>query len=388
MKLRTLKEIKEFKGKRALVRVDFNVPVENGRVLDDFKIIKGLPVVAYLLGKGAKVILVSHLGRPKGADKKLSLAPIAKKLSFLLKQNVPLLKNDFKAAEEHVKRMKDGEACILENIRFFSGEEKGDEKLAKQLSALADFFVLDGFAVAHRRAASVDGVAEFLPAYAGPLLAGEIDALSKATDNPHHPFVVILGGIKTETKLPLLHNFLKKAGKILLGGGIVNTYLWARGEKVGSSLVEKKLKKEVLDLAKNKKILWPVDVVTGKPDGKEARVVNLSEKLNLKTGFCIYDIGPKTIRLFAEQIKEANTLIWNGAMGHFEKHPYEYGTYAVARLLASRSKGKAYGVAGGGETVEVLRHLNLTEEIDFISTGGGAMLEFLSGEKLPGLKAL
>jgi phosphoglycerate kinase len=206
--------------------------------------------------------------------------------------------------------------------------------------------------------------------------------------NPKKPLVVVLGGAKMETKIPVLDSFIKKANNVLLGGGIVNTYLWATGHKVGDSLVDKKYKKEALKYCSNKKVILPIDVVVGKQNGTGARVISLKNKLKLVKGEAIFDVGPGTVRLFAKYIKNANTLVWNGALGYFEQHPYEYGTRAVARLLAARAKGRAFGVCGGGETVELLRDLELIDDIDLVSTGGGAMLEYLSGKKLPGVAAV
>jgi len=277
---------------------------------------------------------------------------------------------------------------LLDNIRFISEEDKGDLSLARALAVLADLYVLDGFAVAHRDAPSVTGIAKFLPTYAGLLMEAEVSGLNRVMNKPKKPLVVVLGGAKMETKIPVLNSLLKTANNILLGGGIVNTYLWATGHKVGDSLLDKDYKKEVLKYCGNKKVVLPVDVVVGHQDGSAARVVSLKNKLKLKSGEAIFDVGPETIRLFAKYIKKANTLVWNGALGYFEQHPYEYGTRAIARLFATRSRGRAFGVCGGGETVELLRDLKLIDEIDLVSTGGGAMLEYLSGKKLPGVKVV
>ena len=424
MRIRKLIDIKNLKNKRVLVRVDFNVPVKEGKVKDVYKIKKSLPTIQYLIKKGAQVILVSHLGRPKGVDKSLSLAPVAKELEKMLGQTVALGELCHCEAEGRsnpsapqkppgllrcslrLAPRNDNGVVLLENIRFFPEEEKNDKKFAKQLAGLAEIFVLDGFAVAHRDAASVSGVAKFLPAYAGLLLTQEIEGLSKVTDKPKKPLVAIIGGVKMETKIPVIKQLLKKANYILVGGGIMNTYLWAKGYDVGASLVDKEFKKAALAFGKNKKIILPVDVVVGKSNGSEARVVNChseppkgvknpltNEKgsfasLRMTSGEAIFDIGPKTVQLFAKYIKKANTLVWNGALGMFEQSPYQHGTYAVARLFAARSKGKAFGVTGGGETVQILQKLGIIDEVDLVSTGGGAMLEYLSGDKLPGVKAV
>ncbi|OGH88783.1 MAG: phosphoglycerate kinase [Candidatus Magasanikbacteria bacterium RIFOXYC2_FULL_42_28] len=383
MRLRKITEVKNLKDKRVLVRVDFNVPVEKGKVKEDFKIIKSLPTIKYLLSKGARVILVSHLGRPKGVDKKLSLAPVAKCLEKLLGEKVRLDRDpDFRRDDSGARLV------LLENIRFFPEEEKCGIILSKQLAGLADLFVLDGFAVAHRASASVSGVAKYLPAYAGLLISAEIEGLEHATAKAKKPLVLILGGAKIETKIPILQNFLTKADYILVGGGIVNTYLAGHGHQLGASLIDKDYIKLMKRLGAHKKIIMPVDVVVGCANGTKARIVSLLKPLKLSKNEGIFDIGPATVKLFSQYIKKAKTLIWNGAMGRFEQHPYQYGTYSLARLFAARSKGQAFGVAGGGETIEILEKLKLAGEIDLVSTGGGAMLEYLSGKILPGIKIL
>ena len=379
--------------------------------MDNYKIKKSLATIKFLMEKRAKIIIISHLGRPNGVDKKLSLKPAAVELGKFLQKAVPLL--DFCHCEEAqgrrgnlsvvahtnsgdcfaklamtVDKLPPSAVVMLENIRFLAGEEANSEKLAKELACLADIFVLDGFAVAHRKSASVCGVAKYLPAYAGLLLEEEIMGLNRALKNPKKPLVVALGGAKIDTKIPVLKNLLKKANYILLGGGLVNTYLWAKGKKVGASLVDKNFKKEALRFCGKRKVILPVDVIVGAPDGKFAQAVAIKD-LNIKNKqLGIFDIGPKTIKLFARYIKKSQTLVWNGAMGFFEQHPYEYGTYSVARLVAARSRGKTFGIAGGGETIEVLKKLRLLSDVDLASTGGGSMVEYLSGNKLPGIEAL
>lgn len=382
MKLKSIKEAKHLFGQRVLVRVDFNVPVKNGLVQDNFKIQKSLPTIKFLLHNGARIILVSHLGRPKKKDKKFSLLPVAHELEKLLSTKVVFDQLENRDDWEGQKLV------LLENIRFYKGEENNDSKFAKELSSVADLFVLDGFAVAHRDAASVSGIQNYLPSYAGLLLDEEIIGLSKVLEHPKHPFVVVLGGIKMETKIPVLKNLLPKADKVLLAGGIINTYLAATGNKIGCSAIDTKYKKEAKYYAENRKVVRPIDMVAGTAKGKNSRVVTLDKKLNLKKDEGVFDIGPNTVKLFAKHLKSANTIVWNGAPGFFEQPPYNHDTYALVRYIASRSKGKAFGVCGGGETVEILRHLEVINDIDLVSTGGGAMLEFLSGKKLPGLKKL
>ena len=389
MRIKSIQQVKNLANKNVLVRVDFNVPVKNGKVVDNYKIKRSLATIKFLMEKRAKVILVSHLGRPNGADKNLSLKPVAAELGKFLQKNVKLLDVlDLKKTKIQIDKLFPSAVAMLENIRFVDGESKNSEKLAKDLAGLAEMFVLDGFAVAHRQAASVTGVAKYLPAYAGLLFEEEIQGLNRSLQSPKKPFVVVLGGAKMETKIPVLKNLLKKANYILVGGGILNTYLWAKGSRVGGSLIDKNFKKEILQYCSKRKVILPVDVIVGTKDGKLARAT-ATKNLNLKNKqLAIFDIGPKTIKLFSHYIKKANTLVWNGAMGYFEQHPYEYGTYSVARLLAARAKGKAYGITGGGETIEVLKKLHLIGDIDLASTGGGSMLEYLSGKKLPGIEIL
>jgi len=269
-------------------------------------------------------------------------------------------------------------------------EAKDITELSKKLASLGDIYVLDGFAVAHRAAASVSGVAKYLPSYAGLLLEKEITGLSKAMDKPKKPFVLILGGVKMETKIPVIKNLLPKCNYALIGAGIINTYLWAKGYKVGDSVVDKDFKKEILKYCNSKKVIKPVDVVVGTMDGKTYRHVMINKKPNqiCKTGESILDCGPGTIQLYAKYIKKAETLVWNGPMGLFQTKPYEIGSFSIARLVASRAKGKAFGVIGGGETLQAMELVGMTEYVDLVSTGGGAMLEFLSGKKLPGVVAV
>ncbi len=390
MKLKSIAEVKNLRGKKVLLRLDCNVPLRGGKIADDFKITRSLPTIQYLLERGARVIIVSHLGRPKGAEKKLSLRPAQKLLEKLLGQKVELAPLARVEHPEIFDRMKSGEAAMLENIRFLPGEEKNDTTLSKQLAKIADLFVLDGFAVAHRAAASVAGVAKYAPSYAGLLLSAEIAALSKITTKPRRPLVMILGGAKPETKIPVLEFFLSKADAILLCGTVAVEYFTALSGK--KSFFTPALIRRIESASRAGKIIMPVDAVVGAKDGAEAELISAAEfQRSLSAGGIrkeMYDIGPATTQLFASRIKRAQTLIWNGAMGKFEVPVYSHATKAIARLFVGRSKGHAFGVCGGGETVEVIRSLGLLSDIDLVSTGGGAMLEFLSGKKLPGLAAL
>lgn len=394
MQIKSIESAGNIIGKRVLLRADFNVPLKNGKVVDDYKIFKSLPTIKYLIKSKAAVIIVSHLGRPRGYDSKLSLKPVAKYLENMLGKKVLFIsskhpENLLSDAAAAVQDIKYGEVALLENIRFIKGEEENDKAVAESLARLADLFILDGFAVSHREAASVSGVAKYLPAYSGILLEEEINGLSKLLIKPKRPFVVVLGGAKADTKIPVLKKLLPLADKILLGGGIANTWLWAKGFPAGNSLIDKEHAKKILHYARKKKVVMPVDMVAGYSDGKKAKVLKIDKYFKVPNkSMGLYDIGPETVSLFAKYIKEAQTLVWNGALGYFEQHPYEYGTHSIAQLFAQRSKGRAFGVCGGGETVEVVRQLHLLKDIDLVSTGGGAMLEFLSGKKLPGVEAI
>jgi len=408
MSLKTLRQIRNLAGKRVLVRVDFNVPVKKGKVLEDSRLLASLSTITYLLEKKAKVILVTHRGRPEGIDKNLSIKPVAQRLQeilnlkFLGNTNTPQVEifkqfsisnlefsKYFEKINQTIHKMKNGQIIMLENIRFFADEKKDTNDFSKNLAGLGDMFVLDGFAVAHRDSGSVTGVATYLPSYAGLLLEKEIKGLTKVLQKPKSPFVVVLGGAKMETKIPVIKNLLPKCDYMLIGGGIVNTYLKAKGYKVGGSLVDKDFQKEVLKYCRSKKVIKPIDVVVGTFDGKKYGVVDINSKFKISNSkLMIFDIGPKTIKLYATYIKQAQTLVWNGAMGLFEQKPYDVGTLSIARLVASRSKGQAYGVIGGGETLQSMDMVGMTQDIDLVSTGGGAMLEFLSGKVLPGIKVL
>ena len=388
MNIKHFDQAGKISGKTVLVRADFNVPIAGKKIKDNYKIKKGLATIQSLVEKGAKVVIVSHLGRPKKTEKAFSLKPVAEELGRFLQKKIALLDvTDLKKTKQYIAQLPMRSVVMLENIRFLKGETANAQPLAKALAGLADIFVLDGFAVAHRDAASVSGVAAYIPAYAGTLLAEEVRGLDMALNHPKKPFVAVLGGIKMETKIPVLKNFLVKADYILVGGGIANTYMWAKGEKVGASVIDADFKKQILTLCAKKKVIMPIDFVVGQKNGKKARIVP-AKQMMLKKTEGIFDIGPATIMMFASYIKKAKTIVWNGAMGNFEQRPYQYGTYSIAHVVAARSRGKAYGVAGGGETIEILKKLHILNDIDMASTGGGSMLEYMGGKKLPGLEIL
>jgi len=382
--IRSIQQLKNFKGQRVLVRVDFNVPMKKNKVEDDARIKASLPTVKYLSKKGAQVILVTHLGRPEGkVVSEFSLKPVAKHLEKLLKKKVKLFPN------LSIPKLKNGDVVMLENIRFFKEEEKNDLPFSMDLSNLADSFVLDGFAVAHREAASVTGVQKFLPSYAGFLLMYELTHLSKLLYTPRKPFVAIIGGAKVETKLPVIKNILKRANKVLLGGTPINDYFHAMKYDVGGSILGQ-VEKKHLAVLKNKAVIKPVDVLVGKRDSTYVKTVQIQKKPHkiCEKDEEMLDIGPKTIKLFEKHITKAKTVVWNGAMGYFENQLFSPGTFAVARAVAAQGKKGAHVVVGGGETLLTMDILKLKPTSYIASTGGGAMLEYLSGKQLPGLQKL
>lgn len=387
MQIKSIQNAPNLYGKKVLLRADFNVPIKDGKIQDEFKIKQQLETVDFLLRNHCRIILLTHLGEPKPGkfDKKYSVVPIAKELSKLLDRKITVAKgvDEFMAGRE-ISKAKYGDIVMLENIRFEIGEKKNDKKLAKNLAKLADIYVNDAFAVSHRAHASVSAIKKYLPSYAGLLLAQEVTSLNKAL-NPKKPLITLIGGAKISTKINLIKKLEKNSAKILLGGGVANNFLLARGYEIGRSIVDK----EDINFAKkfkDKKIILPVDVVTSATaKGTTAKVKGIK---NVNKIDYIYDIGPETIRLYAHYIKKAATIIWNGPMGKFEEDKFKHGTISVAITVAARSKGWAFGVVGGGETVEALKLTKMFTDVDWVSTGGGAMLSYLGGEKMPGLEGI
>ncbi len=393
MKLRSIREVTDLEGKSVLVRVDYNVAITKGKVEEVFRIAASLDTINFLLEKKARVLLITHIGRPGGkVVKELRVDPVAKELSNMLQKKVRIIASadwlKLKKIEKEVSKIKPGDVAIFDNIRFAEGEENNKEYFAKELASLANLFVIDGFGVVHRSSPSVTGIANYLPSYAGLLLEKEVQGLARTLEQGKKNSVLIIGGAKTETKLPVIANLKNKVEVILVGGGIVNTYLKAKGFGVGASLVDESMLAEAKKLDKTKSIEWPVDLIVGKKDGSGARVVALTKKPFeiCASDEAIFDIGPATVHAYSEDIKLAQSIIWNGAMGYFEQKPYDVGTLAIARLVASRSKGEAFGIIGGGETIQAMNQTGMEEFVDLVSTGGGAMLEFLSGNKLPGIE--
>lgn len=394
MNKKTIRDI-DLKNKRVFVRVDFNVPLSktpdangNYAVTDDTRIRAALPTIEYLIKQNAKVILASHLGRPKGVEGKSSLAPAAKRLGELLKKNVALASDCVGAeVEKMAQALKSGDVLLLENVRFHAEEEKNDPAFAKQLAALAEVYVNDAFGSAHRAHASTEGIAKHLPAVAGFLMEKELEYLAGAVTNPAHPFVAILGGAKISDKIGVIENLLTQADKILIGGGMANTFFKAQGIKVGDSLVEDaslETAKKLLEKAKGK-IVLPVDAVLGDKFDKDAQVKMLKVSDGVPDGWRILDIGSETVNQFAKEINGAKLIVWNGPMGVFEFPNFAKGTNAVAKLLAESG---ATTVIGGGESVAAVEQAGLASKMSHISTGGGASLELLEGKILPGVAAL
>lgn len=379
-------------GKKVLVRVDFNVPLnDKGEITDDTRITASLPTIQYLLEQKAAVILMAHLGRPKGQVKpELSLAPVAEHLGKLLGKKILFAPDCVgEAAQAAASKLKPGHILLLENLRFHKEEEKNDMEFAEKLASLADLYVNDGFGVSHRAHASVEGVTHFLPAAAGFLLEKEIQYVGQAVTNPLHPFVAIIGGAKVSDKIGVISNLLDKVDTLLIGGGMANTFLAAQGYKMGKSLVEEDkldLAKELLAKAKKNKVnmLLPTDLVMAAAFAPDAEHVTEKVK-NLNQAYMALDIGAETSKAYAEALTDAKMIVWNGPMGVFEMDAFCKGTEAVAKAVA---KSRATSIVGGGDSVAAIEKLGLAKRITHISTGGGASLEYLEGKVLPGVAAL
>ncbi len=384
---RTIKHFQDLNGKRVLVRVDFNVPLKNGQITDDTRIRAALPTINYLLSQGAAVVLMSHLGRPKGVDPSQSLKPAAERLSELIGRPVQFAEDCVgEPAESKSRALKPGDVLLLENLRFHKAEEKNDPDFAKQLAAHGDLYVNDAFGSAHRAHASVEAVAHFLPAAAGFLMEKEINYLGGVLDNPQRPFVAILGGAKISDKLPVIENLAKLADKLIIGGGMANTFLKAEGYEMGDSLVENDAIEQARELLAtcSGKLILPVDAVVADAFSNDARSETVSVG-GVKPGWRILDIGPHTIIKYIDALKGARTIFWNGPMGVFEFAKFATGTTEIAKAVAASG---ATSVIGGGDSVAAVEQAGVADKISHISTGGGASLEFMEGKVLPGVAAL
>ncbi|MBD8137135.1 phosphoglycerate kinase [Bacillus sp. CFBP 13597] len=391
MNKKSIKDI-ELKGKRVFCRVDFNVPMQDGKISDDTRIKAALPTISYLTEQGAKVILASHLGRPKGqVVEELRLAPVAERLSELSGKDVQKAEEAYgETVQSIIENMQNGEILLLENVRFYPGEEKNDQELAKSFAALADVYVNDAFGAAHRAHASTEGIAHHLPAVAGLLMEKELSVLGKALSNPERPFTAIIGGAKVKDKIGVIENLLEKVDHLIIGGGLGYTFIKAQGHEIGNSLLEEdkiELAKSFIESAKEKgvKLHLPIDAVVTAEFSPDAEADNVdidaipSDKMAL-------DIGPKTSELFADVIKSSKLVIWNGPMGVFEFDKFANGTRTVAQALAEAND--TYSIVGGGDSAAAAEKFGLAEKMSHISTGGGASLEFMEGKELPGVVAL
>ncbi|MBV9791749.1 MAG: phosphoglycerate kinase [Chloroflexi bacterium] len=391
MKKQTIRDI-DWQGKRALVRVDFNVPLDDQQqITDDTRITAAVPTIQYLLDHGASVVLMSHLGRPKNkVVDKLRLDPVARRLGDLLSREVKKVGETTGAeAEQAAQSLQSGDVLLLENTRFDAREEKNDDSMAQELAKLGDVYVNDAFGAAHRAHASTEGVAKHLPAVAGLLLEKELEYIGGAIEDPQRPFVTVIGGAKISDKIGVIENLLGKVDALLIGGGMANTFLLAQGHKVGDSLVEQEsvdVAKDLLQKAadRNVKLLLPVDVVLADAFDNNANTQIVAADA-VPDGWRILDIGPESVEQYSAVIKDAKTVIWNGPMGVFEMPKFAEGTRAIAQAMADSA---ATTIIGGGDSVAAVEQMHLADRMSHISTGGGASLELLEGKELPGVAAL
>lgn len=393
---RTLDDLGEVRGKRALVRVDLNVPMADGHVTDDTRLRATLPTVTELADRGAIVLLLAHFGRPKGENRPdMSLSLVTRPYEQVLGRPVRFVGDCQGAlARDNIAQMQPGDVAILENTRFHKGEEKNDPELARAMAALGDFYVDDAFSAAHRAHASTEGLAHLLPAYAGRAMEAELKALEKALGNPERPVAAVVGGAKVSSKLEVLRHLVAKVDHLIIGGGMANTFLAARGVAVGKSLCEHELAGtalEILDAAERASctVHLPYDVVVAKefaPNPPSLRTCNVHE---VAADEMILDVGPAAVEALADVLKTCRTLVWNGPLGAFETAPFDAATVALAKIAAALTQdGSLVSVAGGGDTVAALNHAGVADRFTFVSTAGGAFLEWMEGKELPGVKAL
>ncbi|WP_179135669.1 phosphoglycerate kinase [Planomicrobium okeanokoites] len=390
MQKMTMKDL-DLKGKRVFCRVDFNVPMKDGEVTDDTRIRAAVPTIEYLVENGAKVILASHLGRPKGeVNEEMRLAAAGSRLSELLHKEVKSLKESIgESVEKEIGEMQQGDIILLENVRFHAGEEKNDDTLAKSFAELADVFVNDAFGAAHRAHASTAGIAKHLPSVSGLLLEKELDVLGKALSEPERPFTAIIGGAKVKDKIGVIDHLLDKVDNLLIGGGLSYTFIKAQGHEIGNSLVEEdklELARSFIQKAEEKgvKFYLPVDAIVADEFSKDAETKQVKIE-EIASDWMGLDIGPETAKLYADVIKNSKLVIWNGPMGVFEMEPFANGTRSVAEAMAET---EAYTVIGGGDSAAAVEKFDVADKMDHISTGGGASLEFMEGKELPGVTAL
>lgn len=391
MNKKSVKDV-ELKGKRVFCRVDFNVPMKEGQITDETRIRAAIPTINYLIDQGAKVILASHLGRPKGqVVEELRLTPVAERLSALLGKNVAYADEAYgEKVEQAVDGLEEGDVLLLENVRFYPGEEKNDPELAKAFAQLADVYVNDAFGAAHRAHASTEGIAHHIPAVSGLLMEKELEVLGKALSNPDRPFTAIIGGAKVKDKIDVIDNLLDKVDNLIIGGGLAFTFVKAQGHDIGNSLLEEdklELAKTFMQKAEEKgvKFLMPIDAVVADRFAEDAdsKTVAINE---IPSEWMALDIGPETANLYSEVIADSKLVIWNGPMGVFEMDQFAGGTKAVAEALAEAND--TYSVIGGGDSAAAVEKFHFADRMSHISTGGGASLEFMEGKALPGVVAL
>lgn len=390
MILKTIRDY-DFSGKKALVRVDFNVPLKDGEVTDDTRIRAALPTIQYILDAGGSVVVMSHFGRPKGKKSpEFSMAPIAKVFSTLLGRPVELAQDVIgEEVTKQVNALKSGEVLLLENVRFYAEEEKNDPEFARKLSLFGDVYVNDAFGTAHRAHASTAGVAQYLPSYAGFLIKKEVKFMAPLLENPDKPFVAIIGGSKVSSKIGVLESLVNNCTTIVIGGGMAYTFLAVQGHAIGNSLVEEEYKETATSfLAKAKEkgveVILPIDHLCGAEFKDDTKAITV-DSIDIPAGLIGMDIGPKTIKLVVAAVDGAKSVVWNGPMGVFEFEAFAQGTLTVAKALAAC---KGITIVGGGDSVAAINKFHLAEKISHVSTGGGASLEFLEGKVLPGIKAL
>ena len=391
--MNNIKDQENLSQKKVLLRLDLNVPLKNGLITDETRINKIIPVINFLVEKKSKIIIISHVGRPKGeVNKTLSLKPICENLQKKIKKKIKLFSNNiFEIKQKDLFKNPDDQIVLLENIRFYKEEEKNDTSLAKHLASLADFYVNDAFSCSHRSHASVSKIAEFLPAFAGLQFETEINALKKVTTEIKKPITCIIGGSKISTKIKIIKNLIPKFDNIIIVGGMANNIISYKGINIGKSIKEENCEtivKEIFETLKNHtcKITFPEDVLVGKSLADKSEVKELND---IKNEDLILDIGPKTIGKIKEIIKTSETILWNGPAGYFENPNFANGSYEIAKTIIKKSKDSSiYSVVGGGDTIALINQINAIQDFNFVSTAGGAFLEYLEGKELPGIKAL
>ena len=391
--MNNIKDHESLNQKYVLLRLDLNVPLKNGIIADETRIDKIIPIIEFLIKKGSKIIIISHIGRPKGEIQKfLSLKPVCENLERKLKQKIKLIFDDvFKLKKEVLFENSNYQIVFLENIRFYKEEEKNDTKFAKHLASLADIYVNDAFSCSHRAHASISKITEFLPSFAGLQLETEINALKKVTTEIKKPITCIIGGSKISTKMGIIKNLIPQFDNIIIVGGMANNFISHKGNQIGKSLMEincEKIIDEIFETSKNYacEIIYPEDVLVGKNINDKSKV---SEINNIKDDDMILDVGPKTIDKIKNIINNSATVLWNGPAGYFENPNFANGSYEIAKTIIKKNKDRSiYSVVGGGDTVTIINKINAIKDFNFVSTAGGAFLEYLEGKELPGIKAL